>query len=45
MRDSFHECYMLTALEERIGHGNWLLGTAFFYRDLCFINQVNGGDE
>ncbi len=30
---------------ERIGNGNWAIGTAFYYRDLCFINQVDGGDE
>ncbi len=44
-RESFHECHTLIELEERIGHGNWAVGTTFFYRDLCFINQVEGGDE
>jgi hypothetical protein len=44
-RESFHECYTLIELEDRIGHGNWSVGVAFFYRDLCFINQVDGGDE
>lgn len=43
--DSFVGCFSIEELEERIGHGNWSLGTAFYYRDLCFINQINGGDE
>ena len=25
--------------------GNWCLGEAIIYKDLCFIQQVNGGDE
>lgn len=25
--------------------GNWSLGSAFYLGDLCFIQQVNGGDE
>lgn len=44
-KDSFVGCYSIDELAERIGHGNWSLGTAFYYRDLCFINQVDGGDE
>lgn len=43
--DGFVGCYSVEELEERIGHGNWSLGTSFYYRDLCFIQQVNGGDE
>jgi len=26
-------------------HGNWCLGQAVIYKNLCFIQQVNGGDE
>lgn len=44
-RNSFTGCYSVEELADRIGHGNWSLGTAFYYRDLCFINQVDGGDE
>ncbi len=44
-RDSFVGCYSVEELADRIGHGNWAIGTAFYYRDLCFINQVDGGDE
>jgi hypothetical protein len=43
--DSFLGCYSIVELEERLGHGNWAVGTAFYYRDLCFIQQVEGGDE
>jgi hypothetical protein len=44
-RRSFHRCDSLEELKERIGHGNWCLGQAFHHLDLCFINQVDGGDE
>jgi len=44
-RDSFYGCQSIDELEERLDFTNWSLGTAFYYRDLCFINQVDGGDE
>ena len=28
-----------------MAHGNWCLGQAFHVGDLCFIQQVGGGDE
>lgn len=43
--ESFVECYTVEELANRIMETSWSLGTAFFYRDLCFINQVDGGDE
>ncbi|MEC0276849.1 hypothetical protein [Peribacillus frigoritolerans] len=43
--DSFAECKTLGYLLKMLKHGNWSLGSAFYYRNLCFINQVNGGDE
>jgi hypothetical protein len=42
---SFYGCQSLDELEERLGFCMWALGTAFYYRELCFINQVDGGDE
>lgn len=42
---SFHECKTDGELLEKFKHGNWCLGQAFHIGDLCFINQVNGGDE
>jgi hypothetical protein len=42
---SFHECKTVDELIEKLDHGNWCLGQAFYLGDVCFINQVNGGDE
>jgi len=44
-RNSFVGCYSVEELDEQIGRGNWSMGTAFYYRDLCFMQQVDGGDE
>ena len=32
-------------LREFFIHGNWCLGQAVIYKSICFINQINGGDE
>ena len=42
---SFVECGSLDELVERIWHGNWCLGTAFYWRDICMIEQTNGDGE
>ena len=44
-KDSFYECRALEELTEKFLHGNWCLGAAFYLGNLCFINQVNAGDE
>lgn len=44
-KDSFTGCYSVEELAERISGASWAVGVAFYYRDLCFINQVEGGDE
>ena len=44
-RASFAECADAAELAARLTHGNWCLGQAFFFGDLCFIQQVGGGDE
>ena len=44
-RECFVECADAAELAERLAHGNWCLGQAFFLGDLCFIQQVGGGDE
>ena len=44
-RASFVECGYVAELATRLAHGNWCLGQAFFLGDLCFIQQVGGGDE
>jgi len=35
----------LEQLELMFQYGNWCLGQGFYYRNLCFINQIDGGDE
>ena len=42
---SFHECKDDAELLAKFKHGNWCLGQAFHIGDLCFIQQVDGGDE
>lgn len=44
-RRSFCECPTLDDLREKLAQDNWCLGAAFVLGDLCFINQVDGGDE
>ena len=41
----FYECRTVDELIDQFRNGNWALGQAFYYRNLCFINQVDGGDE
>lgn len=43
--DNFHECFTIEELEEKITQAAWGIGSAFFHLDLCFIQQVEGGDE
>ena len=42
---SFCICKDINDLAERILDGNWCLGQAYVLDDICFINQMNGGDE
>lgn len=42
---SFHQCKDDAELIDKFKHGNWSLGQAFHIGDLCFIQQVDGGDE
>lgn len=35
----------LKDLRRFFAHGNWCLGFAVIYKNLCFMQQVNGGDE
>lgn len=44
-RESFTKCNSYVELRDKLSHGNWSTGTAFYMRDLCLINQVDGGDE
>lgn len=44
-KEIFTECKELSYLISELKSGNWCLGQAFYYKNLCFINQVNAGDE
>jgi len=35
----------IATLKAFFKQGNWCLGQAVIYKSLCFIQQVNGGDE
>lgn len=40
-----HEKRTIEELYNHFQHGNWCLGDAPYYQNLCFINQVDGGSE
>ena len=42
---SFTICKDVQELADKILMGNWCLGQAFVLDNICFINQINGGDE
>ena len=42
---SIYECFSIQELKEKFDHGNWCLGQGFSYKNLCFINQIEAGDE
>ena len=44
-KDMLYECKTLDELIEKFEHGNWCLGQGFYYKDICFINQIDGGCE
>ena len=44
-RNSFTVFTDAAKLKDAFKRGNRCLSEAFVYRDLCFMNQVNGGDE
>jgi hypothetical protein len=42
---SFHECKDEDELLDKFDNGRWTLGQAFFLGEICFVQQVDGGDE
>lgn len=42
---SYYECRTIDELKKAFLYGNWAIRQCFTYRNLAFINQVNGGDE
>ncbi|WP_336775097.1 hypothetical protein [Paenibacillus sp. MMO-58] len=43
--NSFSECKSLDYLISKLESGNWCQGQAFYYKNMCFIQQVDSGDE
>ncbi|NVM45566.1 MAG: hypothetical protein HWN79_11680 [Candidatus Lokiarchaeota archaeon] len=41
----FFQCGSIPELYNLLTQGNWILGQPFYFRNLCFINQINAGDE
>jgi len=41
----FTVCESIEELKSCFLEGNWAIRQGFIYKDLAFINQVNGGDE
>jgi hypothetical protein len=39
------KCDTVESLQEKLSHTGWCLGQGFCYQNLCFINQMEGGDE
>ena len=44
-KNSISEIKNIEKLKEFFKNGNWCLGQGVIYKNLCFIQQVNGGDE
>ena len=44
-RNSFVVFFDAAKLKYAFASDNYCLGTTFVYHDLCFVNQVDGGDE
>jgi hypothetical protein len=42
---SFYACATLRELKENLAGHAWSVGTAFVYQNICFINQIDGGNE
>ena len=41
----FFQCNTVVELYNYLVRGNWMLGQPFYFKNLCFINQINAGDE
>jgi len=44
-QQDFYECLSIEELYDLLTQGNWILGQPFYFRNLCFVNQINAGDE
>jgi hypothetical protein len=43
--DSFAECTSFEEMYDKVMSCCWCLGQAFYHKNICLINQINGGDE
>lgn len=39
------ECATPEELANRVLSGSWVLGQPFYWKDICLMNQIDGGDE
>jgi len=44
-RYSFREVSGVDELRDVFMHGNWAIRSGYIYKDLAFVQQVDGGDE
>jgi hypothetical protein len=44
-RATLLKCHHPVILQALFAQGNWCLGQGFYYNNLCFINQTEGGDD
>lgn len=44
-KSMIYPCETLEELKNKFAHGNWCLGQGYSYKNFCFINQINAGDE
>jgi hypothetical protein len=44
-RYSFQEASGIDELRDVFNHGNWAIRSGYIYKDLAFVQQVDGGDE
>ncbi len=44
-KESFCRCETLEDLYSELSKGNWCLAQAFYFENIAFINQIDGGDE
>ena len=44
-QQDFYECLSIEELYDLLTQGNWILGQPFYFQNLCFVNQINAGDE
>jgi len=44
-KNMLKKCDTVEQLQEKLFYRGWCLGQGFYYQNICFINQMDGGDE